>query len=723
MKNSSNLWRPQRGSIYLLATGLLSLLILLIFVLSSHSSGRARLLTLADQKQTALYALESCYGDIVSQLRIRIKNRDAQLLKSFIDATTGQQPAIEYSPGQTLSDMLAGLQVTYKRHEIIFESITPLAYPPIMEFPADRQPEKKGFLRINCEVSYVDHDYQLSVKVPYRTVFTLTPVLRQFIFFADHLDLEQPEKIGGGDRLNLISTANGAIDDTLTDAGVRLPLCLGMTIKPPEKINQNNHEEGYVFLGRSDKNIVLNLAGEVQPGEGDLADLWQVTPACFKPINVADLQIINASINSSKGTMQNKTLTVPLKGRNTRANLRLVGFCKELADPRGPWADDLNYTLEQDTAYRRFAAAKETLALSSGLKLFGPSFEAGAISARVPYPRNIRNIFGRVFNRFFVLGLFDFPSAYLNTKLLYNEAAGFQPPDGKSSFGENYPFELDSGSYKNYMSRCMSGDPGPASDFDHRNIPANLDEAGNPKLFSHADFRGTDGIKLKEPLDRFAGQWLHNLHSEALRNDPALIDSSIIGRITRVYRNQTDFKAAAQLDQGQLLIDGVVAIDGDLTLDDLPSTTEIRGGIVLVNGKISIGNLARGFVPQIEPPTQLMLTAAYRDYLKELKPESILTFISLTGDQITLTDNVQMGVHLISLKKLTAVEPMLVYANPGKVMFAGAIAVSTPDIEHLTRQFKTELPLFSFPPGMATAEPPMAVVISDELAGYEYEVR
>ncbi|HPT48091.1 MAG TPA: hypothetical protein PLM07_19585, partial [Candidatus Rifleibacterium sp.] len=194
-------------------------------------------------------------------------------------------------------------------------------------------------------------------------------------------------------------------------------------------------------------------------------------------------------------------------------------------------------------------------------------------------------------------------------------------------------------------------------------------------------------------------------------------------RITRVYRNQADFKTAAQLDQGQLLIDGVVAIDGDLTLDDLPSTTEIRGGIVLVNGKISIGNLARGFVPQIEPPTQLMLTAAYRDYLKELKPESILTFISLTGDQITLTDNVQMGVHLISLKKLTAVEPMLVYANPGKVMFAGAIAVSTPDIEHLTRQFKTELPLFSFPPGMATAEPPMAVVISDELAGYEYEVR
>ncbi len=725
MKNSIPFLVFRRGSIYLLAAGLLSLLILLIFAISSHTSGRARLVTLADRKQTALYALEACYGDIISQLRVKIKNHDESLISSFIAATAGQNPEFEYSPGQTLSDMLSGLQVNFKRHEIVFEDINPLSYPPVINFPADRQPEKKGRLKIECEVNYVDHDYRLTVRVPFKTVFTLTPVLRQFILFADRIDLEQPEKIGGGDRLNIIPVSHGAIDTSaaLSTGGDRLPLCLGMSIKPPEQINRDNHKEGYVFLGRSDKNIVLNLAGETQPGEGDLADLWQVTPSCFKPINITDLQIINASISTVNGSIQNKTLSVPLKGRNTRANLRLAGFCKELAAPEGPWMKDLAYSLERDETFRRFDSAREKLALSSGLKLFGPSFEAGAISARIPYPRNVRNIFGRVFSRFFVLGYFDFPSAYLNTKLLFNDNSGYNPPDGKSSFGETYPFEIESGTYRNYMSRLMSGDPAANADFDHRNIPANLDESGTPKLFSHADFRGTDGVTLKEPLDNFASQWIYSLHSELLRNEPARIDSSIIGRITRVFRNQEDFKTAAGLSDGKLLIDGVVAIDGDLTLEDLPATTEIRGGVILVNGKISIGNLARGFVPQIEPPTQLMLTNAYRDYLRTLKAEDILTLISLTGDQIILTDNVQMGVHLISLKQLEAPEPMLTYKNPGKVMFAGAIAVSTPDLANLTRQFRDELPLFSFPPEMATEKPPMAVVINDELEGYEYEVK
>ncbi len=725
MKNDPALQRPDRGSIYLLAAGLISLLILLLFALSSHSSGRARLVTLADRKQTALYSLEACYGDIISQMRVKIKNRDEALVNSFIKASAGQKPAFDYSPGPTLSDMLAGLQVSFKSHEIVFDSIEPLSYPPMIDFPPDRQPEKKGLLKISCRVSYIDHDYELRVSVPFKTVFTLTPVLRQFIFFADRIDLEQPEKIGGGDRLNIVPVSHGSVDTSspVSGGGQRLPLCLGMSIRPPEKLNSDNHKEGYVYFGRHDKSIVLNLTGETQPGEGDLADLWQITPSCFKPINIADLQIINASINTSNGSTQNKTLSIPLRGRNTRANLRLAGFGKELADPEGPWMKDLAYALERDEAFRRYDGAREKLALSSGIKLLGPSFEAGAIRARIPYPRNVRNVFGRVFSRFFVLGLFDFPSAYLNTKLLFNDNSGYNHPDGKSSFGETYPFEIDSGTYRNYMSRLMSGDPAPGAGFDHRNIPVNLDETGTPKLFSHTDFRGSDGIKLKEPLDNFAGQWFYNLHSELLRNDPVRIDNSIIGRITRVFRNQEDFKSAAGLGEGKFLVDGVVAVDGDLTLADLPADTEIRGGVILVNGKISIGNLSRGFTPPVEPPVQLMLTAAYLDYLRKLEAEEILTFISLTGDQIILTDNVQIGVHLISLKQVDAPEPMLTYTNPGKVMFAGAIAVSTPDLDNLTRQFRDELPLFSFPPAMAAEDPPMAVVLADELEGYEYEVK
>lgn len=711
------------GSVYLLAIGMLALLFLLLFGMSRHSSGRARLVSLADQKQTALFALEACYGDMVSQLRVQIKDKNETLLQSFINAVNGQKPAFDYVPGSTLTSLLAEQQISLTSHEMVFENIEPLQYPAIIKFPEHRKPEKKGLMKVICEIVFLERSYCLEVKIPFKTVFTLTPVLRQFALFADQIHLEQPGKFGIADKINIIPIKNGAGDDsTAGSAGRQQPLCLGMSIKPHDKINTENEKEGYVYLGKSDQDIVLNLAGETQPGAGDLSDLWQVTPECFKPIDISNRPIENMTVNTISGTMQNKTLSIPLKVRNTRANLRLVGFCKELADQTGPWQQDLKYVLENDSAFARYVAEKELLSVSSSLKLFGPSFEAGAVSARVPYPRNVRNIFGRVFNRFFVLSTFDFPSAHLYTKLLYSNDSGYNPPDGQSSFGDKYAFEIESGAYRNYMSRTMSGDPA-GKDFDYQNIPANLDENNTPEIYTHADFKGTDDITLNEPLDNFAGEWIYDLHSEALKSDLNKVESSIIGRITRVYRNQEEFKLAAGLDKGKFLIDGVVAIDGDLSLEDLPVTSEIRGGIILVNGKITLGNILRGFEPPPVPPVQLMLTAGFRDYLKQIEADSILTFISLTGDQITLTGHVQIGVHLVSLKQMGAPETMLNYAEPGKVILAGAVAISTPNLEQLTRQFKDELPLFCFPPEMATDEPPMAVVISDSLEGYKYVVK
>ncbi|MBU1108042.1 MAG: hypothetical protein KKB51_15325 [Candidatus Riflebacteria bacterium] len=720
----AGLIQNKRGSVFLLAIGLLSLLVLLLFGMSRHSSGRSRLVSLADQKQTALFALEACYGDIVSQLRVRIKDKDKPLLNSFINATDGQKPDFYYVPGKTLTSLLAELQIDLVSQELVFEKIEPLKYPPIIKFPAHKQPEKKGLMKISCEVSFLNRSYSIDVKVPFKTVFTLTPVLRQFTFFADQIHLEQREHYGLSDKINIVPIRKGANDETTSGSSSdqRLPLCLGMSIKPHDQINTDNEKEGYVYLGKSDQNIILNLAGEVQPGEGDLSDLWQVTPESFKPIDISDKQIVNMTVNTTAGSLQNKTLSIPLKTRNTRANLRLVGFCKELEDQNGPWNKDLKYVLEQDSSFGRYKLNHESLGLSSSLKLLGPSFEAGAVSAKVPYPRNVRNIFGRVFNRFFVLGMFDFPSAHLYTKLLYTTSPSYTPPDGASSFGEKYPFEIESGSYKNYMSRTMSGEPD-GKDFDHQNIPANLDKDNNPKIYTFADFEGTDGIKLSEPLDKFAGQWIYDLHNSQLKSDLNKVESSVIGRITRVYRNQEEFKLAAGIDKGKFLVDGVVAIDGNLTLEDLPVTTEIRGGIVLVNGKISLGSILRGFEPPAVPPVQLMLTSGFRDYLKNIEADSILTFISLTGEQITLTNHVQIGVHLISLRQMEAPETMLTYSEPGKVILAGAIAVSTANLEQLTKKFRDELPLFCFPPEMATGEPPMAVVIADSLEGYKYVVR
>ncbi|MEW6709243.1 MAG: hypothetical protein AB1403_05405 [Candidatus Riflebacteria bacterium] len=712
----------RRGSVYLLAVGMMSLLVLLLFGMSRHTIGRSRLVSLSDQKQTALFALEACYGDMVSQMRVRLKDGDQGLIDSFKSASNGGRPAFDYIPGPTLAALLAEQQIRFDRNEIVFENVKPLEYPPIIKFPADHQSEKKGQMVVTCVVEFLKRQYELEVKIPFKTVFTLTPMLRQFVLFADQIHLEQREAIGDGDRINVISVKKGGSSVTSAGSDARMPMCLGLSVKPHDKVNTENEKEGYVFLGASDKDIVLNLAGEVQPGEGDLSDLWQVTPECFKPIETGDQKIVAMTVNSINGAMQNKTLSIPLKTRNTRANLRLVGFCEELEDERGPWFRDLKYTLERDSVFSSLLLNRQTFKLSSSLKLLGPSFEAGAIAARIPYPRNVRNIFGRVYNRFFVLGTFDFPSAHLYTRLLFSDDPSYQPPEGKSSFGERYAFETLSGNYQNYMSRIMSGRP-QGKDFDYRNIPANLDENMTPALLDHEDFLGVDGIKLAEPLENFAEQWIFDLHSEKLKSDLNLVDRSVIGRITRVYRDQNEFMEAVGLSKGKLMVDGVVAVDGDLDLADLGPETEIRGGIVLVNGKISLGNIMRDLEPPAIPPTQLMLTENFRNYLKNLEAQNILTFISLTGDQICLKGNVQLGVHLVSLKKVDAAEEMLTYENPGKVIFAGALALSTPCLDQLTRKFRDELPLFCYPPEMAAEEIPMAVVISDSLEGYQYVVR
>ncbi len=710
------------GSVYLLAVGLMSLLILLIFSISRYSGGRARLVSLADQKQTALYALEAFYGDMISQIRVRIRDKDEALINSFISATEGGTPGFSYVPGQTLSELFEEQQISIKSSEMFFEQVEPLKYPAMVTYPGDRPREKRGRLCITNEVTFLGRNYKLTVKVPFKTVFTLTPVLRQFAFFADRIHLEQREKQGLNDRINIIPIEKGSSIST-SGGPPRLPLCLGMSIKPHDQINSDNEKEGYVYLGKSDQNIILNLAGEIQPGEGELSDLWQVNVEHFKPVETTGRSIEHASVNTLRGNIQNKTLSIPLRIRNTRANLRLVGFCRELADENGPWYKELRYVLESDPGFRKYDTSREALSLSSGIRILGASFEAGAIVARIPYPRNVRNVFGRVFNRFFVLSIFDFPSAYLNTKLRYTSEPSYLPPPGESSYGDKFNFEIESGSYRNYMSRTMSGNPAETGqDFDHQNAPANLAADNTPKVFTFSDFHGSDGVTLTEPLDRFAGQWFFDLHSAALKSDLERVESSVIGRITRVYRDQEEFKEEVGLADGKLWINGVVAVDGDLTLEDLPPETDIRGGIVLVNGKITLGNISRGLAPSSLPPVQMMLTRDYLDYLRSLKPEDILTFVSLSGDQIKLTDNVQIGVHLVSLKELEGPEQMLTYANPGKVLFAGALALSTPYLDRLTTEFRDELPLFSYPPEMATTKPPLATVIEDNLEGYDYVV-
>lgn len=710
----------RRGSIYAVVVGLLSVLMLLFFLLSTRMSRQVRLITLSDRTQTALIFLEAWAGDIVSQIRLGLSRGDARLIQSFTQPGTAGRPALAYQPGNTLRALAASLDIDLSQPpEMVFTDIRPLNLPECLSQPANPEgQEKGGVLAITCKTTFYSKSYSLTERVPFRVTARLTPVMRQFALFADQFHLEQPVPQGAADQVNVLPIERGNRTGAPGGAGVN---GYPWNLMPTQKSIYDPVRNGFVFLGNADRPIVLNLAGELMYRKGDMTDLWEITPSCFPAIDPggASFSALPMFLNAEGEVITIRALPVPLRKADTFARLGLMGFSRELADSAGgPYAGTiltLDYLLADDPGFAPFKAQRRFLGVASALKLVGRNLEPYlAPDASLAPP--VRRIFGNVWQRFFVTSLWSWPSsAGLGDPLFYRSAPGFKPPPGRTWGGTRFQFEPVSGTYADFMSRTVSGDPAAlaGSEENRLAIPASRDAQGRPKLAGPADFTGVDGIRMSGKFEELPGQWFKSLHEPAVS-----IDRSVRSRISRCFRNQEEFKAWAGVPENRLWIDGVVAVDGPLELADFYGS-DIRGGVVLVQGPITLGAITRGFAPA-NPSRPLITDPAFFRFINGLTGDKMLTFVSLTGEPITLTSDVQLGVQLISFRPgLGAPETFISWKDGRRVLLAGGVAVSTLQLAQRAQEFRS-MPDFFYAPGMAEPAMPLAVAILDEREEFDF---
>lgn len=712
---------PARGSVYLLVIGILSVMILLLFGLSRRMSRQVQLMTLSDQTQTAFYLLEACVEDVVSQIRLGLKNGDPALVRSFVRPVTGGAPDLVYHPSQSLEALAAELKATLAGPPALrFTDFRPLPYPEgVAALPAEVQ-EQEGCVAVTCRLTLRGRSFRLEERVPFKVVARLTPVLREFILFCDQMHLEQGSIAGDADGINILQVQDGEHPDALT------PGYAGIAGKPWNLMPNNSnpfdaHANGKIFLGRSDRPIVLNLAGEATYRQGDMSELFHVTPQTFPAINPDGASFTPLPVfPDAEGRMLSlRTLQLPLEVRDSYALLGLLGFGLELADDHGgPYAGTLltmDYLLNGDPGFATYRSQRRHLAPAAAVKLLGRNFQR-YIPPEVPYLPPVRQIFGRVYQRFLLASLWTFPGcAGVGIPLPFRDDPGFLPEDGLTWDGTRFPFRLPRGTYADYMSRSLSSGGSFAAIPAARILPANRDARGEPKEIHAADFASRDHLALSCAFEEFAARWFRPFADPG--PDPG---ATVLGRISRCFTSQDEFKTWAGLPQGRLWVDGVVAIDGPLELEDFDGT-DVRGGVVLVNGPISLGAITRGFTPS-DPGRPLCVDAGFNTLINTMKPEQVLTFVSLTGDPITLRDDVQIGVQLISCRPgLGSPVDLIRWEKGQRVALAGGVAVSTPYLVHRVAGFRS-VPDFFYVPGMASEPTPMAVSILEEREGYDFAV-
>ncbi len=710
----------RRGSIYVVVVGLLSVLMLLFFLLSTRMSRQVRLVTLSDRTQTALIFLEAWTGDIVSQIRLGLARGDADLIRSFTQPGTAGRPALAYQPSATLRALADDLDIDLSQPpDLAFTDIKPLNLPECLSPPATAEgQEKGGILAITCRTSFYSKSYTLTERVPFRVTARLTPVIRQFALFADQFHLEQPVPQGAADQVNILPIERGNRTSSPGGAGVD---GFPWNLMPTARQFHDPIKNGFVFLGASDRPIVLNLAGELTCRQGEMSDMWQITPACFPAIDPggASFSALPMFLNQEGDVITIRALPIPLRKPSTSARIGLMGFSRELADAAaGPYAGTiltLDYLLADDPGFASYRSQRRFLGVASALKLLGRNLEP-LLPPDFPYPPPLRTIFGNVWQRFFVTSLWSWPSsAGLGDPLFYKANPSFRPPPGKTWSGNRFEFEPNAGIYADFMSRTVSGDPGALSESGENRmaIPANRDAQGRPRLAKPSDFAGVDGIGVTGRFEDLPGQWF-----KSLREPATAVDRSVLGRISRCFRTQDEFKTWAGISENRLWVDGVVAIDGPLELGDFFGT-DIRGGVVLVQGPITLGAITRGFVPA-DPAKPLVADPGFFPFVNGLPGDRMLTFVSLTGEPITLTSDVQLGVQLVSFRPgLSAPETFVTWKDGRRVLLAGGVAVSTLNLAQRAREFRS-LPDIYYAPGMAEPRMPLAVSILDEREGFDF---
>lgn len=715
----------RRGTVTVILLGLISVIVVFVFSLSRRLSSHTHLLTVGDHTQIARYYLESYTGDVIRQIARQANDPDSGVYNLFRQAGTGD--ASISSPNYRANALLAELQKELGielvgQPKINIRGQKALPYPDIVQ-PSEKLSglEKRGYISISCSIKFNKRPYTMAVRAPFLVTMRMTPVLREFVLFCDRIHLEQQRPFGNQDRINLTFT-KGSGHPKEVPAAYSAYKGQPWVLWPTPGFETNKDKCGRVFLGADDKPIYLNLAGE-KNFQGYMSDLWQVFPEWIKVNKASDkFQLQPIFLDNEGKPISLRGIDVPLKFRNHLAKIGILGFCHEITDDAddGLFANaarNLHDIMGPDPSFQALVNDNpQALALASSLKLFGKNGEPD--NPDNPYYGPAREVFGRVFGRFLLITFFEYPSAQGGGQPLpYNPNSDYRPPPFSTfnNVSEVLFTPAEAGQrYGDYMSRVVSGGTDAGGSALDTYMCVNPESKKSRQPFGYKEFAPADGLRLKGRFDAFGPAWF-SIDPKKRAGDPTL--STVQSRISRTFANQAAFTKAVGDGTSKFRIDGIVYVKGSLSLKDI-TTTNIHGGVVLVEKDISLGNITRGInFDQAE-------SALVPDLIKkitEMKQEEILTFVSLSGKPIKLVGDKQVGVQLISMNSTVGVPcDQVSWEAVKRPIFCGGIAVNTPNLSRRVSEFGRAGadPIFFYVPAMADPKPSVAVSVKTYMEGY-----
>jgi len=443
----------KKGNVTIILLGLISVMLIMLMGLSRRMSSHTQLLTLSDYTQISRYFLESYVGDVLQQINLDVNKPGSDLYKAFRGPPSNRELSTSfYDQSGMLSEMAEELGIEIQKPPVItFTGSEEIAYPPGFECPAPlKGNEKRGLLEIVCRAKFYGRLYTLRVQYPYTVVMRMTPVLKDFVLFADSIAREHgDDKIGPNDNLNImlmrdgkhpIEFDSGIVNHNRMRPGNKYrPMIM---LPPPDLVEYASAAvSGKVFLGPADDSIFLNLAGDTreeevdtvgQAGSGQVragsGEMFLVTPDTFKVFDSSSNFQYMTVFQKPNGTSVRMTgMEVPLK-YNQLAKMGILGFSQEIVPQysesifSGAAYRVENFLNSGSNASEFWRKLKDGgsgygegfMALSSGLKLMGLKPE------QLDYGHVNREIFGNVLSRFFVL-TFWWPPSGGGVPLKYDE--------------------------------------------------------------------------------------------------------------------------------------------------------------------------------------------------------------------------------------------------------------------------------------------------------------
>ncbi|MGM0600449.1 MAG: hypothetical protein ACQETH_11620 [Candidatus Rifleibacteriota bacterium] len=716
-------------------------------------SGHTQLLTLSDQTQITRYFLESYAGDVLQQITASANKLDSDNFKVFREAVRNQNLDTDfYEPSNLLIELSNELQTEIKLPpEIVFTQVEKLDYPTGYSCPNNfLGKEKRGLLEIICKAQFQDREYKLRVQYPFTVVMRLTPVIKDFVLFADQIGREQGrDKIGPDDNLNIMYTKDGEhpeiIDSEIMSIMPHRRLRPGIKYRPfiiqpawaPAEFG-NADLSGKVYLGPSDESVFLNLAGDNREiAETSMGELYLISPETFK---VADenttFEHIGVFMNQNGGFTKMLGMNIPLKHSHI-AKMGVMGFSYEMVPALGTIFEGSAYEPEDffnsggssSEFYQKINNyGKGFLAMASGLKLMGIKPEGGTLPAR--------EIYGNVLSRFFVM-TFWWPPSGGGEPLKYDESRGSNDFPSREVFGATtYHFEPESPDqeYQDFMSRMVSGknwlprSGDPPKGFLPYNIDSRITTGKQARaIFDHSNFNANDGFQAKSNLDELGKKWFGVREPGDLSlTEPTGIET----RVGRVFNSGEDFLQTAGIDEGRFDVNGIVYVSGDLEVPPLTMTNDkIGGGVVLVDGTIKIANITRGYNVDTDTLNIGEVGNLYQKWSEEITQDSFLTFVSLKGEPIMIKGEALIGVQLVNLNDPFGrpYDQVIWSSSVNKeILFCGGIACNYLNLPERLREFGRiqsacnilKAPFFLYHSAMAAEEPSLAVQIMEDMRGY-----